>query len=477
MSVFNLDTLLLLPFAAALAMAFMNDRGARTFGVVFTFVQTVLAGYLACGNVPLETLAVKRVWIPQMGLSWSLGLDGANLWLVVLTPLLTGLALLTVSEKTERIALYSAALMLLNAMLSGLFLAQNLGLFYIFFEGMLIPGVLLVAGWSVKNGKETAVRFLMFTLIGSLPMLLGVLVLAFAGWGADGSPNLDFTNLDGLPQTTQLFLFVPFALAFLVKMPVFPFHGWLPPLYRNAPASTVAVIAAMMSKAGAYGLLKVGLTVFPLAMVEYLNILGTLVVISLLYGAYAALGSDSLREVLAFSSLSHMAMIALGIVTLTEVGAAGSILQMAGHALATGGLFLAVALMEKRGMPDELRRFGGMAGLTPKFTVLVLFLVLASLGQPGLGSFPGELLILTGVYGGYPVIAVISCLGIILAAAYMLRWYQTIFTGELGTFRPPSDLRGRELAVLLVPVVLSLVMGLAPSIFLQPIQAWVAGVL
>ena len=477
MSVFNLDTLLLLPFAAALAMAFMNDRGARTFGVVFAFVQAVLAGHLAFGEVPFSTLAVNRAWLPQLGISWTLGLDGANLWLVVLTPLITALAFLTVSERTERIALYSANLMLLNALLSGLFLAQNLGLFYIFFEAMLIPAAVLVAGWATRDGRQTAVRFLLFTLIGSLPMLLGVLVLAYAGWGSDGTPNLNFNNLDGLPRATQIFLFVPFALAFLVKMPVFPLHGWLAPLYRNAPASTIAVIAAMMSKAGAYGLLKVGLTVFPLALVESVNVLGTLAVLSVIYGACAALGSDSLREVLAFSSLSHMAMIALGIVTLTENGVAGAGLQMAGHAVATGGLFLAVALMEKRGMPDELRRFGGMASMTPRFTILTLFLVLASLGQPGLGSFPGELYILTGVYGGYPAIAVVACIGIVLAAAYMLRWYQTIFTGEPGTFRPPSDLRGRETVVLLIPIALSLVMGLAPSIFLQPIQAWVAGVL
>ncbi len=477
MSIFNLDTLLLLPFAAALAMAFMNDRGARTFGIVLATIQTAIAGYLAFGSAAWESLNVVREWIPQLGLSWNLGLDGANIWLVVLTPLFTTLALLTVSEKVDRIALYSSSLMLLNAFLSGLFLAQNLGLFYIFFEAMLLPAVILVAGWSVKQGRQTAIKFLMFTLVGSLPMMLGILVLAFSGWGVDGTPNLNFTNLVGLPKQTQLVLFIPFALAFLVKMPIFPLHAWLPPLYRNAPASVVAVIAAMMSKAGAYGLLKVGYTVFPLALLEYVHILGALAMISLLYGAFAALGSDSLREVLAFSSLSHMAMIALGLVTLTELGASGATLQMAGHAVATGGMFLAVALMEKRGLPDELRRCGGLASVTPKFTVLALFLALATLGQPGLGSFPGELLILTGVYAAYPALAVVACLGIVLAAAYMLRWYQTIFTGELGTYRPPSDLRGREVAVLLVPIALSLLMGFAPSIFLQPIQVWIAGVL
>jgi NADH-quinone oxidoreductase subunit M len=405
-----------------------------------------------------------------------MGIDGANGWLILLTPVITGLALLTVPRSTERAGLYCGNLMLLNGTLTGLFLAQNLGLFYIFFEAMLIPAVLLVAGWSRTDARETAFRFLLFTLVGSLPMLLGVLMLAFSDVGPSRGPSLEFTDLAQLTAAAQKNLFFLFVLAFMVKMPMVPFHGWLAPLYRNAPASTIAVIAALMSKAGSYGLFKIGFTIFPDAMIAYLPLLGTLAVLSILYGAFSAMGAESLREVLAFSSLSHMAMIALGIVTFSTVGAAGASLQMAGHALATGGLFLALALMEKRQMPDELRRFGGMARCTPRFAALMLFLTLAALGQPGLGSFPGELLILTGVYENFPAIAIVSSLGIVLAAAYMLRWYQGIFTGEPGTYRPPSDLLGYEMAILLVPITLSLVMGFAPSIFLQPVQSWLTGV-
>lgn len=472
----NLETYLFLPLAAAVAMYFMAGRGARTFGVLLSLVQ--LLGGLSLAHAAMAPAGLKSYheWLPQLGLSWSFGLDGANLWLVLLTPLITGLALLTVSEKTERVGLFAANLMLLNGLLSGLFLSQNLGLFYIFFEAMLLPSVLLIAGWSRAEGRETAYRFVMFTLFGSLPMLLGVLMLAFSSDVPGQIPNLEFSALTGMSSARQEQLFFFFALAFLVKMPMVPFHGWLAPLYRNAPASVVAVIAAMMGKAGSYGLFKIGFTLFPEALVRYLPILASMAIISILYGAFAALGSQSLREVLAFSSLSHMGMIALGIVTFTTVGAAGAALQMAGHALATGGLFLAVALMEKREMPDELRRFGGLARSAPKFAALALFLTLASLGQPGMGSFPGELLILTGVYDNFPAIAVVACLGIVMAAAYMLRWYQAMFTGEPGTYRAPSDLRGREVAVLLVPIALSLVMGFAPSLFLKPIQLWLMGV-
>ncbi len=474
----NLETYLFLPLAAAVAMYFMEGKGARTFGVLLAFVQlvsgVVLAkSVLAPGGAGLKTF---HEWLPELGLHWSFGLDGANLWLVLLTPLITGLALLTTSERIERLGLYSANLMLLNGLLSGLFLSQNLGLFYIFFEAMLLPSVLLIAGWSRVDGRATAYRFVMFTLFGSLPMLLGILLLAFQNDVPGQLPNLEFSALSGLAKEKQEQLFFFFALAFLVKMPMVPFHGWLGPLYRNAPASVVAVIAAMMGKAGSYGLFKVGYTVFPEAMLHYLPVLAALALVSLLYGGFAALGSQSLREVLAFSSLSHMAMIALGIVTISTVGAAGAVLQMAGHAVATGGLFLAVALMEKREMPDELRRFGGLASSAPRFAALTLFLTLASLGQPGMGSFPGELLILTGVYDNFPSMAVVASVAIVLAAAYMLRWYQVVFTGEPGTYRASSDLRGREVAVLLVPIVLTLVMGFAPSLFLQPIQIWLTGV-
>ena len=473
----SVETLLFLPLGAAIAMYFMEGLGARAFGAFLCALQVLVGLVLAGGGDTDPTRLVSlHAWFPQVGLNWSLGLDGANVWLVLLTPLITGLALLTIPNGTERVALYSANLMLLNGFLTGLFLAQNLGLFYIFFEAMLIPAVLLVAGWSRTQGRESAFRFVMFTLVGSLPMLLGVLILAFKTSLPGHMPSLEFLDLKGLGPEDQVRYFILFLLAFMVKMPIAPLHGRLPPLYRNAPAPVVAVIAAMMGKAGAYGLFKIGLTIFPRAMVDYMQPLSTLVVLSLLYGAFAALGSESLREVLAFSSLSHMAMIALGIVTFTTAGAAGSGLQMAGHALATGGLFLVVALMEKREMPDELRRLGGWAKSAPRFATLALFLSLASLGQPGLGSFPGELLILTGVYDNFPIIAVVSSLAIVLAAAYMLRWYQTVFTGEPGPYPVSADLRGREMAMLLVPITLSLVMGFAPSIFLQPIQKWLVGV-
>ncbi len=473
----NLETYLFLPLGAALAIFFMTDRSAKLFAMFACAIQLVLGYSLAMNSLAGSPVASFRLWLPMLGINLSLGIDGANIWLVLLTALITLLALGTLPKELEKTALFAGNLMLLNGFLSGLFLAQNLGLFYVFFEAMLLPALLIISGWSKTKGRETAQRFLMFTLLGSLPMLLGVLILAFPDLTISGSPNLEFEHLKGLAVSQQLYTSIPFFLAFLIKMPLVPFHGWMPPLYRNAPASVVAVIAAMMSKAGAYGMYKIGLTIFPQAFITYLPYLLALAVITILYGAVSALSTESLREVLAFSSMSHMGMIALGIFSINSIGVAGAGLQMAAHALATGGLFLAVALLERREMPDGLRRYGGLAGSAPRFAVLLLALSLAALGQPGLGSFPGELMILMGTYLASPMVAVVAALAIILAAAYMLRWYQTLFTGVDGTCHCPSDLDNLEFGILLVPLVLSGLMGVAPSLFLQPIQSWLTGVL
>lgn len=469
-----LNLFLALPVVSAFAVFLMRGKGARAFASFVVLTQIVLALFLTCGKGDPGNLVVFTPWAPDLGLNWSLQIDGLNLLLVLLTPILTFLALRATDPKTKNLHSFAACLLLLDGFLCGLFLAQNLGLFYIFFEAMLLPTLILVAGWAKKDGPATALKFLMFTLLGSLPMLLGILVLAFSGIGGD---SLEFADLGGISASRQLYLFFPFLLAFLIKMPMVPLHGWLPTLYRNAPASVTVIIAAIMSKAGAYGLLKVGLTVFPDAFRQLSGSIALLAVISILYGALAALGSDSLKEVLAFSSLSHMGMIAFGMTSFTLVGDAGAGLQMAGHALATGGLFLALALMEKRNLPDQLRRYGGLAKHAPRLAALTLFLTLAALGQPGLGSFPGELMILIGTWERYPVLTLLAVVSIALAAAYMLRWYQTIFTGTEGTYQTPTDLSGSEVLILAAPVTMSLLLGFFPALFLSALQLWLEGVL
>lgn len=461
-----------LPIASGLVGYFLKQKGSRGFGVMIAALQLAFLKSLLTGDP--ASLHYFSPWVPELGLNWSLGVDGLNTLLLVLTPLFTLLAILSRSTDTENLPGFVASLLVLDGMLCGLFLSQNLGLFYIFFEAMLLPTLVLIAGYSKRDGPETALKFLLYTLVGSLPMLLGVLSFAFSSTGGD---SLEFSELKTIAVARQLTLFLPFLLAFLVKMPIVPLHGWLPTLYRNAPASVTVVVAALMSKAGTYGLLKVGYTMFPDALALMAPSLCILAVASVIYGAFAALGSDSIKEVLAFSSLSHIAMIALGLFSFTKNGVSGATLQMAGHAVSTGGLFLVVALMEKRSLPDKLRRYGGLASYTPKLAVMALFLSLASLGQPGLGGFPGELYILTGSWQRNEGLTLVAALGIILAAAYLLRWYQKIFTGEVGTYHVPKDISSEEMLLLLIPTGLSLLIGLCPSIFLQLIQDSLGGMM
>lgn len=467
-----LHLIVALPVLAGLAAYFFQQKGARGYGAMVAALQLGFLKSLLSGDP--ASLQITLPWIPELGLNWSLGVDGLNTLLLVLTPLLTLLAILSRSQESDNLAGFVGSLLILDGMLCGLFMAQNLGLFYIFFEAMLLPTLVLVAGWSKKDGAETALKFFLYTLVGSLPMLLGILLFAFTN---PGGGSLDFSDLQVVSPERQFTLFLPFLLAFLVKMPVVPLHGWLPTLYKNSPASVTVVVAALMGKAGTYGLLKVGYTLFPDALMQLAPTLCLLAVSSIIYGALAALGSDSVKEVLAFSSLSHMAMIALGLFSYTRNGAEGASLQMVGHAVSTGGLFLVVALLERRGLPDKLRRYGGLAQITPRLAVMALFLTLASLGQPGLGGFPGELYILTGSWEKYPGLTITAAFGIVLAAAYLLRWYQKIFTGPLGTVKPPTDLTAEESMLLFVPVALSLLIGLYPALFLTLIQSAFEGVM
>lgn len=463
-----LNLFLGLPILLGLVTYLLNDRLARGFGMLVTLIQIMLATVLV-GTAHPESPHVFIPWIEMLGIHWSLALDGANFLLVFLTPVISLLAIAAVGQHVEKKASFVASLLLLNGCLSGLFLAQNLGLFYLFYEAMLIPTLILVAGWARKDGPETAMRFLLFTLVGSLPMLLAVLGLGFSDIGG---VSLEFSELGNVPADIQRYLFIPFLLAFLIKMPMVPFHGWLPSLYRNSPAAVTVIIAGLMGKAGTYGLFKVGLTVFPDALRELSALLTLLAVITIIYGAMAAMGADSVREVLGYSSLAHMGMIMVGLSSVSLTGLAGANLEMGGHAVATGGLFLIVALMENRQLSDDLQRFGGLSKLAPRLAATTLFLALASMGQPGLSSFPGELLILTGAWELQPVLTVLATLGIILAAAYLLRWYQLIFNGPVGSCKSLDDLTTAEMVIVSIPICLTVAIGIAPHLFIHQAQIW-----
>ncbi|MBI3928233.1 MAG: NADH-quinone oxidoreductase subunit M [Armatimonadetes bacterium] len=458
--------LLVLPLLASLGTYVVRDRAARVLAILVSLVDLGLAVRLAWAGVE----PWRADWIPSLGLSFHLAMDGSNQLLLILAPILVAAALLVTPPGFHRNSEFCSLVLLFLGAMQGLFLSANLGLFYIFYELMLLPAIVLTAGWGGPGGRAAAVKFFLYTLAGSLAMLLGLLILAFDR----GAPNLDFAALQGLDGAVQRTLVLAFAMAFVVKIPLVPFHGWLPDLYRGAPAQVTALIAGVMSKAGIYGFVKVGLTIFPEGMESLAPGMLTLALISLLYGVLCALGDPTARGVLAYSSLSHMGMMALGVFTLNQSGIAGSVLQMFSHGLATGGMFLVLAVMDRRELPSELERLGGMARSMPRLATLGLFLTMASLGLPGLCSFPGEIMILLGLYAAHPLETALACLGVVGAGWYMLRLYQGIMHGP--PTAAPEDVRPYESAALLPLVVLCVLVGFFPGVFVRAAVAWLAAV-
>lgn len=458
--------ILLLTTAVAVPATFlMRERVARTFAALAAAAQFLQVLSLAGAGV---ASSFYMEWLPALGIHLDLRLDGSNLLMLMLAPLLTCAALAFTPAELPRQGEYSGLLLLMLTALEGLFLANNLGLFYFFFEVMLIPAILLTVRYGGHQGRLAALKFLLFTLAGSLPMLLGVLAVG----AASEAPDLAFSNIATLGLEQQKWLFVLFAVAFVVKMPLFPFHGWLPDLYRHCPAQVVAVIAGVMSKAGAYGFIKIGLLLFPDGMRQLSEGLTLLGVVTILYGGFCALGADSLRGALAYSSLSHMGMIAVGISAVNATGLAGANLQMFAHGISTGGLFLVVAMLSNRGLPDELRRLGGMAQVSPRLAAIFLFLVMASLGLPGLCGFPGEVMILMGLYAGSFWLTLLASVGILLAGWYLLRLFQKVMHGRRGTVAELGDIQPAEWLALAPFVILAVLVGMNPDTWSEPFTIW-----
>ena len=462
--------LLLLTTAVAVPAVFlMREKTARAFAALVAAAQFFQVLLLARQG---EAIAWQVEWLPQLGINLALALDGSNVLLLMLAPLLTCLALVFTGDSLPRQGEFSGLLLLMLTALQGLFLADNLGLFYFCFEVMLLPAILLTVRYGGPEGRPAALKFLLYTLAGSLPMLLGVMALATADNNPTMRSDLNFAVLSGLPADQQFWLLLLFALAFIIKIPLVPFHGWLPDLYKACPPQVTAVIAGVMSKAGAFGFVKVGLLVFPHGMARISEGLAVLAVVTVVYGGWCALGSDSVKGTLAYSSLSHMGMIALGIAAMNPAGLAGVNLQMFAHGLATGGLFLVVALLVRRGVPDRIDRLGGIGQSAPRLSVAFLFLIMASLGLPGLCGFPGELLILTGLYERSVGMTLVATLGIVFAGWYLLRLYQAVMHGPYGTIEQVEEIRGSEWLALLPLVVLVIMVGLNPESWSEPFVLW-----
>lgn len=436
--------------------------------------------------------AERAPWLPGFGINYALGVDGVSVFLLALNALLTAVALGAswgVVRSGDRSREYLALMLLLSTGMQGVFLATNLFLFYVFWELMLVPAYFLVGMFGGPRRAYAAIKFVLYTAIGSLLMLVGIIALgALVSQNSHQPFDLDLTTLiqrgtASLPAGTQIWLFLAFFAAFAVKSGLFPLHSWVPDTYSEAPAPVVVLIAGVMAKTGAYGFIRFNLTLFPQASRDLTGLMSALAVAGILYFALQALVARDFKRLLAYVSISHMSVIILGAFALNTQGIEGGILQMVNHGIIIAALFLIAGFVERRTGSRRLADFGGLATRLPWLATAFLIAALAALGLPGLNSFAGEFLAFLGAFQANVIFGVLGTLVVIPAAWYMLRFFQGVMAGpptELvesagaasdGPATPTRrsrsrglvDLRGGELAVLLPLLVLIVALGVAPG--------------
>jgi NADH-quinone oxidoreductase subunit M len=491
----------LLPlFGAALVALVPREEEAIHRGLgLFTSIVTFLVSLLILNDFDASQagfqLEVNRSWIEPLGIRFHLGVDGISLWLVMLTTFLMPLTLLSpqaIGIRNIRVREFTIAMLVLETGMIGAFVALDLFVFYVFWELMLIPMYFIIGIWGGERRLYASIKFVIYTLVGSLLMLVAILYLYVQFKQATGRFSFDYTELShlSLPELPQRLCFLAFALAFAIKVPIFPLHTWLPDAHVEAPTGGSVILAGVLLKFGTYGFLRYALPMFPLAAQTYAPLITWLAVIGIVYGALMAYVQDDAKKLVAYSSVSHLGFVVLGIMTMNSTGVQGGLYQMLAHGISTGGLFLGVGLLYDRRHTRKLADFGGLWAKTPLFAACFLVIVLASVGLPGLCGFVGEFMVLLGTFtadktwaaehmrGFFPapkLMGAISASAVILAAMYLLTMYQKIFFGPLDkpANRDPHvrDLHGSETWVFGIVVVMALFMGFSPQTFLSRSEA------
>jgi len=481
-AVLNLILFLPLLGTGLLVAAPAGEPGfVRRLALVVMIVQFVLAAWLYArfdstrAGLQFET---RLPWIAQWGVYYQIGLDGYNVLLVMLTAFLGPLVVagaFTAIAKDEK--LFYAMVFLVQFAMLGTFVAQDLFVFYFFWETMLIPMFLLIGIWGGERRIYATIKFVLYTAFGSILMLAAVIYLVWSLQKTTGITSFAFSDLvkSRLPLDAQSLLLAAFALSFAIKVPMVPLHTWLPDAHVEAPTTGSVILAGVMLKMGTYGFMKLGFPLFPDATQLYTPVLMALAVLSIVYGACLALVQDDIKKIIAYSSISHLGYVMLGLLSVDLVGIQGAIIQMVSHGLVAGGLFLMVGMIYERCHTRELRAYGGLAKLLPVYSVFFMILTLASVGLPTTSGFTGEFLVLLGTFrAAWPlhttgndlplVLAVVAVTGVVLGALYMLRFALGFLYGApRAPHQPLVDLGGRERAILALIVAAVFALGLFPD--------------
>ena len=471
----------LVGIALVAAVPTRNDEWVRQVSLAVMLAQLALAAYLyirfdpSIAGLQFET---RLPWIAQWGVHYHIGLDGLNLLLVMLTAFLGPLVVAgSFTAIHKDVKLFYAMVFLIQFTMQGTFLAQDLFLFYLFWEAMMIPMFLIIGIWGGERRIYATLKFVLYTAFGSILMLAAVIYLVYALYQSSGVLSFAFTDLYDahLPLSVQTLLLAAFALAFAIKVPVVPLHTWLPDAHVEAPTAGSVILAGVLLKMGTYGFMKLGFPLFPDATHVLTPVIMTLAVASIIYGACLALVQTDIKKIIAYSSISHLGYVMLGLISLDLIGIQGAIIQMVSHGLTAAGLFLMVGMIYERCHSRDLAAYGGLAKLVPVYSVFFMILTLASIGLPTTSGFTGEFLVLVGAFRSswqayeqgvtYPlVLAVTAVGGVVLGALYML-WFAQRFL--FGAARAPGshllDLTLREKSILAAIVVAVFALGLFPQ--------------
>ena len=474
-----LTSLVVVPLLGAVAVLMLGRMRAewgKLAALIFSVVTGALSLWVLQAFDSTEAgfqFVSRHEWIPAWGISWHLGLDGISLFLVVLTGVLFPLVIAGVDPHHDERP-YFAWLLILQSGVMGSFVSLDLFLFFVFFEIVLVPMYFLIGGWGYDERVYAATKFFLFTMAGSAFMLVGIVATALLSRGSVGEVTFDLVALaeDGALSVTQgRWLFAAFAIAFAVKVPLFPVHTWLPDAHTQAPTAGSVILAGVLLKMGTYGLLRFGVYLFPEASVWARPVLYTLAVIGILYGAIAATMQTDLKRLVAYSSVAHLGFIVLGTFALTDQATTGGVMQMVNHGVSTGALFLLVGMIYERRHTRQIAELRGLQHVAPVFAGFFMVVMLSSIGLPGLNGFVGEFLILVGSFDTARWWVVIGTVGVVLAALYLLWAYQRVFHGEPDSANSGFvELRLREGLLLGAFVAIIVFTGVYPKPMLSRIE-------